>query len=149
MSSYRSSEIFKGYEGHPDVEVVQNPPEWKYVQYLVGTELIAKPTMKAEYPSGWTPPNPDRYKDLPYFVGRTRNFMMPVYLTITFRGQRRVSRIKLIEGDIWKLEADLNKMIEKRVNKRIFSQINEMTRQIVFKGDYVTLIQKYLLQKGF
>lgn len=62
---------------------------------------------------------------------------------------RRVTRIKDIEGDIWKLEKDLHKLIEKRVKKTIFSRINEMNRQIVFKGDYVTLVQKYLLEKGF
>lgn len=75
--------------------------------------------------------------------------MLPVYLEITYRGMRRVTRIKDIEGDIWKLEKDLHKLIEKRVKKTIFSRINEMNRQIVFKGDYVTLVQKYLLEKGF
>lgn len=114
----------------------------------MGPETIGKPTVKAEYPSGWTPPNPALYKDLPYFVGRTRNFMVPVYLEITYRGQRRVTKVRQIEGDIWKLEDELKKLIEKRVQRRIHSRINEMTRQIVFKGDYVTLIQKHLLRKG-
>jgi large subunit ribosomal protein L49 len=133
---------------HPDVEVIYNPPEWKYVEQLIGNTTIPKPTVKSEYPSGWAPPDPSRYNKLPYFVGRTRNFMMPVYLAITFRGQRRVTRVKFIEGDIWKLEAELHELIEKRTGKTVYSQINEMNRQIQFKGDYVTLIEKYLFDKG-
>lgn len=128
---------------------MKNPAEWKYVEYLLGPETIAKPTLKEEYPSGWTPPNPERAKDLPYFVGRTRNYMLPVYLEIGYRGQRRQTRIKAIEGDIWQLEAELHKMIEKRAEKKVYSRINEMTRQIVFKGDYVRLVDKWLYQKGF
>lgn len=74
--------------------------------------------------------------------------MLPVYLVIRFRGQRRVTKIKNIEGNIWRLEQELHQLIEDRVGKRIYSRINEMNRQIVFKGDYVTLVQKYLLDRG-
>lgn len=116
---------------------------------MLGKDTIQKPTAKAEYPSGWTPPDPTRYKNLPYFIERTRNFMLPVYLGITFRGNRRVTKIKFIEGDIWKLEADLHKLIEGRAKRRVYSRINEMNRQIVFKGDYVTLVQKHLHAQGF
>lgn len=140
--------MFKGYENHPDVEVVQNPPEWKYVEHLLGPTTIPIPTVKAEYPSGWCPPDPARYKDLPYYVARSRNFMYPVYLVITFRGQRRCTVVRQIEGDIWKLEAELHKMIEKRVGKKIYSQVNEMNRKIVFKGDYVTLVTKFFREQG-
>ncbi|CRK97650.1 CLUMA_CG011035, isoform A [Clunio marinus] len=147
-SSFNASEEFKDYDNHPDVVVTKNPPEWKYVERLLGYQVIPKPTVKSEYPSGWTAPNPELYKDLPYFIERTKNYMLPVYLHITFRGQRRTTLIKNIEGDIWQLEQELNKVISKRVQKRIFSRINEMSRQIVFKGDYVTLIQKYLADRG-
>lgn len=129
--------------------MIKNPPEWKYVEQLIGTNIIPKPTVKAEYPSGWTPPDPSKHKGLPYFVERTKNFMFPVYLHLTFRGQRRITVIKFIEGDIWKLEQDLNQLIEQRVGQRVFSQINEMNRNIRFKGDFVTLIEKFLRDKGF
>lgn len=148
-SSYRTSEVFEGIEKHPEVEVIKNPPEWKYVERLIGSTTIPRPVVKAEYPSGWTAPDPAKYKDLPYFIERTKNFMHPVYLEITFRGHRRVTRIKNIEGDIWKLEEDLHKVIEKRVGHRVFSQINEMNRQIRYKGDFVTIIEKFLRDNGF
>lgn len=130
------------------MEIIRNPPEWKYVEQLLGKETIPVPTVKSEYPSGWTPPDPARYKKLPYFIKRSRNYMVPVYLELSHRDQRRLSLVKNIEGDIWKLEQELHELIEKRVKKTIYSRINEMNRQIVFKGDYVTLIQKYLISKG-
>lgn len=149
MSSYMSSERYAGIDRHPEVEVIRNPPEWKYVEQLLGKPTIPKPTVKSEYPSGWTPPDPARYKRLPYYIERTKNHMYPVFLHITFRGQRRITKVKYIEGDIWKLEADLHALIQQRVGWRVYSRINEMNRQILFKGDFVTLIQKHLAALGF
>lgn len=130
------------------MEVVQNPPEWKYVEELLGASTIPKPKVKASYPSGWSPPDLEKVKKLPYFVTRTKNFMLPVYLEITYRGTRRCSILKNIEGDIWKLEEELSELIERKSNKPCYSRVNEMNRQIKFKGDFVTLIQKYLASKG-
>ncbi|KAG5680262.1 hypothetical protein PVAND_009781 [Polypedilum vanderplanki] len=146
---FKSSEKFQGIQNHPNVEVIENPPEWKYVEHLLGSKLIPQPETKSEYPSGWQPQNPEKYKELPYFIKRTRNFMLPVYLDVTFRGTRRKTFIKNIEGDIWKLEQDLIDVIKQRIgNNPVYSQINEMNRSITIKGDYVTLIQKYLYSIG-
>lgn len=130
------------------MEVVQDPSQWKYVQDLLGSSTIPKPTVKASYPSEWSPPDMEKLKKLPYFVARTKNFMLPVYLEITFRCTRRCSIVKNIEGDIWHLERELAKLIESKSNKPCYSRVNEMNRQIKFKGDFVTLIQKYLVSKG-
>lgn len=130
------------------MEVVKNPPEWKYVEDLLGYQTIPEPKPKAQYPSGWCPPNPSRNNNLPYFIERTKNFMVPVYLEVGFRGYRRITKVRNIEGDIWKLEQDLRKLIEGRTAKQCFSRINEMNRTIVFKGDYVTLIEKYFYSLG-
>lgn len=140
--------MFQGVEKHPEVEVIKNPPEWKYVEELIGQSTIPLPLVKSEYPSGWTPPNPAKYKKLPYFVARSKNFMVPVYLQIKFNGLSRRSILKNVEGDIWKLEKELHELIERKANRRVFSRINEMNRQIMFKGDYVMLIEKYLISKG-
>lgn len=148
FSSFRSSENFQKIEKHPEVEVSYDPPEWKYVEELLGQSIIPIPREKAEYPSGWLPPDLAKNKNLAYFVERTRNYMLPVYLEIKFRGHRRLSVVRNIEGDIWKLEEELHELIERKAGKRIYSRINEMNRKIVFKGDYVTLIQKYLMSKG-
>ncbi|CAO1408783.1 unnamed protein product [Diamesa serratosioi] len=148
FSSFRSSEKFLGVDKHPEVEIVQNAPEWKYVEQLLGERVIPQPIKKSEYPSGWTLPNPELFKSLPYYVERTKNFMLPVYMDITFRGQRRITIVRKIEGDIWKLEEELKQMIGDKVKKPIFTQVNEMNRQISFKGDYVSLVQEFLISKG-
>lgn len=147
---FQSSEKFQGVEQHPKVEVIENPPEWKYVEHLLGKKLIPEPTAnKNEYPSGWQPQNPEKYKELPYFVKRTKNHMLPIYLRIGFRGNRRLTTIRNIEGDIWQLEKDCINVIQQRIrNNPVYTQINEMNRSIKIKGDYVTLIQKYFYNKG-
>jgi large subunit ribosomal protein L49 len=73
---------------------------------------------------------------------------VPVYLEILQNGTTRRSVVKHIEGDIWALDEEIRKLITKKTGKRSYSRINEMNRKIVFKGDYVTLIQKYLISKG-
>lgn len=75
--------------------------------------------------------------------------MVPVYLKLTYRGTRHVTQLKHIQGDIWKLEEELRQMIEKNIGKKIATRINEMSGQIWFKDDYVTMICKYLMSKGF
>lgn len=146
---FQSSEKFEGIDKHPEVEIIHNPPEWKYVEQLLGKKLIPQPEPKAEYPSGWKPQDPEKYKKLPYFVRRTKNQMVPIYLKIQFRGMRRHTYIKNIEGDIWKAESDFIQIIKERIgNLPVYSQINEMNGLIRIKGDYVTLLQKYLLTQG-
>lgn len=131
------------------MEIIANPPEWKYVEQLIGKKLIPKPEIKAEYPSGWKPQDPELYKQLPYYIRRSRNHMVPIYLDISYRGMRRLTIIRNIEGDIWQLEEDFKHAIRNRIgNNPVYTQINEMHGIIKIKGDYVTLLQKYVLNKG-
>lgn len=74
--------------------------------------------------------------------------MLPVYLQRAFRGQRRITVIRRVEGDIWLLEAELRYLIEKQLNRPIITRVNEMTGQIAFKGDHVAVVEKFLLDKG-
>lgn len=146
---FQSSEKFEGIDKHPEVEIISNPPEWKYVEELLGKKLVPLPEKKEEYPSGWQPQDPKKYKQLPYYIRRSRNHMVPVYLRIKFRGTQRRTVIKNIEGDIWKANEEFIKAIKARIgNNPVYTQINEMHGVIKIKGDYVTLIQKYLLDKG-
>jgi large subunit ribosomal protein L49 len=116
---------------------------------LLGKKLIPVPTSKAEYPSGWKPQDPEKYKELPYYIKRSRNHLLPVYLAIHFRGMRRRTYVRNIEGNIWQAEKDLVGAIQARIgNLPVFTQINEMNRYIIIKGDYVTLLQKFLYAKG-
>ena len=79
---FQSSEKFEGIEKHPEVEVIKNPPEWKYVEELLGLKFVPTPDEKPEYPSGWKPQDPELYKQLPYYIKRTKNHMLPVFLEI-------------------------------------------------------------------
>lgn len=111
--------------------------------------IVPKPKPKPEYPSGWQPQHQIDETKSPYFIARTKNFMFPVYLCTTYRGQRRTTVIRRVQGDIWKLEEELRALVEKHRGKICASRINEMSGQIRFHGDYVNLIKDYLQKKGF
>lgn len=130
---------------YPQIEVLKNPPEWKYVERILRKSLVPEPQPKSEYPSGW---RPQTNLNNPYYVARTKNHMMPVYLSRYYRGQRRITKLRRIQGDIWLLEKELRTCIESRIGKQIASRVNELSGQIRFKGDYVTIVQEYLMKKG-
>lgn len=132
----------------PDIEIIKNPPEWKYVERVLRRKIIPVPESKAEYPSGWTPQQPTAFQQ-PYFVTRTRNYMVPVYLRIGHRGWKRTTTIKNITGDIWTLYHDVMHHIKEYMARDERAQVNEFTRQIIINGDYVNLIKDFLISKGF
>ncbi|XP_053659134.1 probable 39S ribosomal protein L49, mitochondrial [Anopheles marshallii] len=144
--SFRSSEPVGDVAQFPEVEVVKNPPEWKYVERLLAPRTVPKPIAKETYPSGWKPANPR--PELKYVVLRTKNHMLPVYIRRAFRGQRRITAIRHVEGDIWQLEAELRYLIEKQLNRPIITRVNEMSGLIELKGDHVAFVEKFLLDKG-
>ncbi|XP_058059474.1 large ribosomal subunit protein mL49 [Anopheles bellator] len=146
LSSFRSSEPVGDIAQFPEVEVVRNPPEWKYVERILAPRTVPAPRPKESYPSGWQPPNPQA--GLKYTVLRTKNHMLPVYLQRSFRGQRRITAVRRVEGDVWQLEAELRYLIEKQLNRPIITRVNEMTGQIALKGDHVAVVEKFLLEKG-
>ena len=103
-SSFRSSEPFTdNIENHPKVLVEKNPPEWKYVESLLGCRVIPVPLEKSEFPSNWKPQDVLQAQQSPYFIERTKNYMCPVYLNKTFRGQRQITKIRRIEGKLRKV----------------------------------------------
>lgn len=116
-------------------------------------ERILPPTVvpnfkvKESYPSGWVPQSPDAVK-LPYFVERTKNHMMPVYLKLSFRNIRRLTLVRKIKGDIWLLEKELREFLQKDNYVPLRSQVNEFIGIITFHGDHVNAIKYYLTKKG-
>lgn len=132
----------------PNVEIVHNPPEWKYVEQILPAATVPKPTPKTEYPSGWSPQKPEAFKH-PYFLPRSRNYMVPVYLLIDYRGTRKRTAITHIHGDIWQLHSEIMQYIEHYMAKKERSRVNEFTQQIIINGDYVNLIKDFLVKKGF
>lgn len=149
-SSFRSS-VPVNVTDHPaSVQVSRDPAEWKFVEAILSKPLVPEPptTTTANFPSGWQP-QVDNVDGLPYFVARTKNHMQPVYLCTYFRGQRRLTKVRRVQGDIWQLERELHATIVQRLGgKEIVSRVNEMSGQIWFKGDYVNIVKEFLASKG-
>jgi len=123
--------------------------DWKYVDRLIPPLVIPDYPVKDSYVSGWKPPA-DSALSNQFFVKRTKNHMIPVYLNFeAVRDQRKITLIKNIEGDIWELERLLKEHIQTTQSKTIISQVHEVAMQIKFRGDYVNIVKKWLLDRGF
>lgn len=148
-SSYRSSP-FVCDMGRIQVsyDVTNDPKDWEYVRRSLKPRLVPEPTPKASYPSEWKPQGDD-LGNKPYFVARTKNHMMPVYMAIKGRGERRLTYVKKIQGDIWLLEKELRDFLQKEQVRPIRSQVNEFAGYLCFNGDHVNAIKYYLSQKNF
>ncbi|XP_071452338.1 large ribosomal subunit protein mL49 [Hetaerina americana] len=130
-----------------DYEVSKCPKEWQCVERLLPPKVVPEPLVKTEYPSGWQPPK-ESSAELPYYVERSKNHMPGVYLMKQIRGQRVRTKIRRVNGDIWALERDLKAYLEEKHQRIIVSQINEVTRYILFRGDFVNDIIQWMLKKG-
>ncbi|XP_015179927.1 PREDICTED: probable 39S ribosomal protein L49, mitochondrial [Polistes dominula] len=148
-SSYKSSPIYKDPSHYTDYEISTDPVEWDYVKRLMKNKVIPKPTSTDQnLPSGWKPATA-KPNDYPYFIQRTKNHMLPIYLARSFRGMRRITHVRKIQGDIWKLEEELKKHIEETKKRTVGSRVNEMVGEIKFRGDFVSCVKQWFLDKGF
>lgn len=149
-SSYYSSPLVDGVDKStlPNVKIDRNPDEWKYVEQILAPLTVPQPTAKSEYPSGWKPQTIDP-NSTPYFIKRNKNHMIPIYVKIQFRGTRRRTHIRHIQGDIWALEADIRRFLEDYMKKKMSIRVNEFSGEIRVSGDYVNLLQHFLGEKGF
>lgn len=132
----------------PQIEIFKNPPEWKYVERILPKPTVPSVVPKEKYSSGWVPRKPEALKH-PYFIKRSKNHMVPIYLEIDYRGTRRRTIVKHITGDIWTLHNELLDYIEYYMAKKERSRVNEFNGQIIINGDYVNLLKDYLVSKGF
>lgn len=110
--------------------------------------VVPEPTKKETYPSGWKP-QADNLRDQPYFIERTKNHMIPVYLDIGQRGIRKFTKLKHVKGDIWLLEKELTEFLQKDSFAPVRSQVNELAGFIRYSGDFVNAIKYWLEQKEF
>ena len=137
--------------------MVESKDEFVHVLKLIGNPIVPDPPNHESYPtpSGWVPPNPEKASKLPYYVLRTRFHNFPIYTLEREGGSRKLTRIKNIEGDIWQFDRDLRKFIEDCVERdaekreTIYSQVNEIQRQVVVKGHYQHYINSFFLECGF
>lgn len=147
-SSYSKSPFVSKIEEQYDYEIIKKPPEWKYVERLLPFSTIPSITPKHSYPSGWVPPK-EEAKDLPYFIPRDKNHDPPIYLEITYRGMRKISRIKKIEGDIWMMNSEIKAYLKSKHNTYIETRVHELAKSIETKGDYVNDLLQWAYSKGF
>jgi len=147
-SSYVASEKEKSSDSYTTFHKVSSE-NWKYVERLLPSATIPSFPLKEDYPSGWTPPA-DSGLDLPFFVPRNKNHMMPVYLNFeAIRRERKITIVRHIEGDIWELERRLKAHLDKVNNKTTVSQVHEVAMFIKFKGDHVSIAREWLINCGF
>lgn len=144
--SYRGSPFMEDIgEVKVKYKVTNDPVEWQYVERVLPSLLIPDPVKKSHYPSGWKPQGQNLSKR-PYFIERTKNHMIPVYLKLGQRGIRRHTIIKKIHGDIFLLEKELKAFLQQDTIKPIRSQVNEFAGYIRMNGDFVNAC-KYWLEK--
>lgn len=147
-STYSRSPFVHKIEEQYDFEVVKNPPEWKYVERLLPFDTIPEVTPKESYPSGWVPPK-EEAKNLPYFIQRTKNHEIPIYLCLTHRGERKISMIKKIEGDIWLMNDLIKDHLAKVSNRYVETRVHELGKFIEVKGDFVNALKEWAYSHGF
>nr|XP_058159255.1 large ribosomal subunit protein mL49-like [Dasypus novemcinctus] len=137
-------------QGPPDyTSFVESVHEYQFVERLIPPTSIPKPPKHEQYstPSGWQPPQ-DTPPNLPYFVRRSRMHNIPVYKDIT-HGNRQMTVIRKVEGDIWALQKDVEDFLSPLLGKTPVTQVNEVTGTLRVKGYVDQQLKAWLLEKGF
>ncbi|XP_007942971.1 39S ribosomal protein L49, mitochondrial [Orycteropus afer afer] len=137
-------------QGPPDYpSFVESVDEYRFVERLLPPTGIPEPPKhkRSPTPSGWQPPH-DPPPNLPYFVRRSRMHNIPVYRDIT-HGNRHMTVIRKVEGDIWALQKDVEDFLSPLLGKTPITQVNEVTGTLRVKGYFDQQLKAWLLEKGF
>ncbi|XP_036182605.1 39S ribosomal protein L49, mitochondrial [Myotis myotis] len=128
---------------------VESVDEYQFVERLLPPTSVPEPPKHEHYPtpSGWQPPR-DPPPNLPYFVRRSRMHNIPVYKDIT-HGNRQMTVIRKVEGDIWALQKDVEDFLSPLLGKTPITQVNEVTGTLRIKGYFDQQLKTWLLEKGF
>lgn len=134
---------------------IATPELWSYVERLARVKLAPEPDRRKdgemhELPSGFVPP-PENPPDLPYFVPRTRNYILPVYYQLHKDPEQCFTMVKQITGDLWSFEEDLRTHLEalNDSKRRILTSVLETDEIVQFRGKHLHEIVDWLLKKGF
>lgn len=137
------------------VRNIMTPVLWDYVERLARIKVPPKPETRKpgemkRLPSGFVPP-PETPPDLPYFIPRTRNFLLPVYYNLDSDPEECYTTVKQIAGDLWQLEEELRDHLEKLKGdrQRILTSVQETDARILFRGRHLHEIVDWLHEKGF
>lgn len=92
-----------------------------------------------------------KFDQYPYFIHRSRNHMLPVYLEVSMRGTRRITQINNVDGDIWEFEKAIRKYLQRIYGdkKVVATKVHEVCGHLCIHGDHVSRINEWLLKKGF
>lgn len=146
------------YEGGPDENnftkvrslTETEPQRWYWVQRLMPKQTLPRSSFEPgkQYPSGYKIPSAGP-PDLPYFVQRTRNHLLPVYKVVEKEDERVKTVIQRVDGDIWQLEQEIRTRLEAKHQKRIITGVNEVRGEVSFLGNHVFDVVEYLEELGF
>uniref|UniRef100_A0A3Q0RAY4 Large ribosomal subunit protein mL49 n=1 Tax=Amphilophus citrinellus TaxID=61819 RepID=A0A3Q0RAY4_AMPCI len=126
----------------------ESTEEYKFVERLIPPSRIpAPPKHTGPTPSGWTPPA-DSPPSLPYMIRRSRMHNIPVYTDLT-NGNRKLTLVRKVEGDIWALEKDVRQYLKEVTGKELPTQVNEVTMTLKVKGHFDKELKDWLVSKGF
>ncbi|KAF0560682.1 ribosomal protein L49/IMG2 [Gigaspora margarita] len=91
-----------------------------------------------------------KYVQYPYYIHRTSNKSLPVYIDIKNGRTRILTILRRIEGDIQALRDDIKKDLfpkDHSIHSKV--TINHTNNNVVIKGDYCFVLKKWLMDKGF
>ncbi|KAM4563738.1 large ribosomal subunit protein mL49 [Odontesthes bonariensis] len=128
--------------------ISESTEEYKFVERLIPPSRVPDPPKHAgPTPSGWVPPA-DSPPPLPYMIRRSRMHNIPVYTDLT-HGNRKMTLVRKVEGDIWALEKDVKQYLKEVTGKELPTQVNEVTMTLKVKGHFDKELKDWLAVKGF
>ncbi|XP_028265962.1 large ribosomal subunit protein mL49 [Parambassis ranga] len=128
--------------------ILESTEEYVFVERLIPPSRIPSPPKHAGVtPSGWIPPA-DSPPPLPYMIRRSRMHNVPVYTDLT-HGNRKLTLIRKVEGDIWALEKDVREYLKEVTGQELPTQVNEVTMTLKVKGHFDKELKDWLCSKGF
>lgn len=138
------------------VRNIATPELWEYVERLARITVAPMPRMRkagepiVPLPSGFVPP-PETPPDLPYYVPRTRNYLLPVYYNLSSDPEQCFTIVKQVSGDLWQLEMELRDHLESLSEKkrRILTSVQETDSVVQFRGRYINEVVDWLHARGF
>jgi large subunit ribosomal protein L49 len=149
------SESSKDYT---NVRNITSPELWEHVERLARIKVAPMPRLRKAgepvkpLPSGFVPP-PETPPDLPYFIPRTRNYLLPVYYLVHSDPNECATIVKQVQGDLWQLEHDLRTHLEQNLDnnnkKRILTSVQEPDGRILLRGKWLHETVDWLHAQGF
>lgn len=128
--------------------ILESTEEYKFVERLIPPSRVPVPPKHVgPTPSGWVPPA-ESPPPLPYMIRRSRMHNIPVYTDVT-NGNRKLTLVRKVEGDIWALEKDVKQYLKEVTGKELPTQVNEVTMTLKVKGHYDKELKEWLISRGF